>query len=220
MLFNWSEIDTVLLDMDGTLLDLHFDNFFWRTHLPLRYAEVFDLDLSIVKSTLIRRLKEKEGTLDWYSTDFWSRELSLDVVALKREVKHLIRERPKVSEFLINLGIKGKERILITNADHNSMGIKFAATTIRQNLDKIISSHELGYPKERQDFWFALRKNFAFDPNKTLFIDDSEAIACAAKEFGVSNILTIARPDSFGGLCEPSEFMALNDFDELKISDC
>ena len=220
MLFNWSEIDTVLLDMDGTLLDLHFDNYFWRTHLPLRYAEVFELDLSIVKSTLIRRLKEKEGTLDWYSTEFWSRELSLDVVALKREVKHLIRERPKVSEFLINLGMKGKERILITNADQNSMDIKFAATTICQNLDKIISSHELGYPKECQHFWFALRKNFAFDPNKTLFIDDSEVIACAAKEFGVANILTIARPDSFGGLREPSEFMALNDFDELKISDC
>ena len=186
----------------------------------MRYAEVFELDLSIVKSTLIRRLKEKEGTLDWYSTEFWSRELSLDVVALKREVKHLIRERPKVSEFLINLGMKGKERILITNADHNSIDIKFAATTICQNLDKIISSHELGYPKECQNFWFALRKNFAFDPNKTLFIDDSEAIACAAKKFGVANILTIARPDSFGGLCEPSEFMALNDFDELKISDC
>ena len=36
----WSDIDTVLLDMDGTLLDLHFDNHFWLEHLPQRYAEL------------------------------------------------------------------------------------------------------------------------------------------------------------------------------------
>ncbi|MCP4043692.1 MAG: haloacid dehalogenase, partial [Gammaproteobacteria bacterium] len=33
---NWNSIHTVLLDMDGTLLDLHFDNQFWLEHVPLR----------------------------------------------------------------------------------------------------------------------------------------------------------------------------------------
>ena len=37
-MIDWSCIDTVLLDMDGTLLDLHFDNFFWSEHLPRTYA--------------------------------------------------------------------------------------------------------------------------------------------------------------------------------------
>ena len=38
-MINWKNIDTVLLDMDGTLLDLHFDNHFWQTFVPLRYAQ-------------------------------------------------------------------------------------------------------------------------------------------------------------------------------------
>ncbi|HBT55971.1 MAG TPA: haloacid dehalogenase, partial [Pseudomonas sp.] len=33
-MLNWNAIDTVLLDMDGTLLDLHFDNHFWLEHMP------------------------------------------------------------------------------------------------------------------------------------------------------------------------------------------
>lgn len=30
----WQEVDTVLLDMDGTLTDLAFDNYFWQTLVP------------------------------------------------------------------------------------------------------------------------------------------------------------------------------------------
>ena len=220
MLLNWSNIDTVLLDMDGTLLDLRFDNYFWTTHLPLRYSELFESDLSIAKQSLRRRLEEKRGTLDWYSTEFWARELCLDIVALKREVKYLIRERPNVSKFLVDLGNIGKERILVTNADHNSIEIKFAETTIYQKLDKIVSSHDLGYPKEHHKFWSGLQKTFVFDPLKTLFIDDSEAMLLAAKEFGVANLLTIARPDSSGSLYQTSGFVALHDFDELNVSNC
>ena len=36
---DWENIETVLLDMDGTLLDLHFDNHFWLQHVPVCYAE-------------------------------------------------------------------------------------------------------------------------------------------------------------------------------------
>src|SRR5215831_5340508 len=34
----WDLIDTVLLDLDGTLLDLAFDNYFWREVIPAAYA--------------------------------------------------------------------------------------------------------------------------------------------------------------------------------------
>ena len=33
-MLNWSKIDTVLLDMDGTLLDLHYDSHFWLNVIP------------------------------------------------------------------------------------------------------------------------------------------------------------------------------------------
>ena len=37
-LVNWNEVHTVLLDMDGTLLDLYFDNYFWQHFVTERYA--------------------------------------------------------------------------------------------------------------------------------------------------------------------------------------
>ncbi len=41
----WDEINTVLMDMDGTLLDLYFDNHFWQELIPLRYAQQNGMDL-------------------------------------------------------------------------------------------------------------------------------------------------------------------------------
>jgi len=38
MPFPWQLITWVLLDMDGTLLDKHFDDYFWETLVPQEYA--------------------------------------------------------------------------------------------------------------------------------------------------------------------------------------
>ena len=38
-MIDWNAINTVLLDMDGTILDLHFDNYFWKEYVPQKYAE-------------------------------------------------------------------------------------------------------------------------------------------------------------------------------------
>ena len=39
MMLPWFEIDTVMFDMDGTLLDLHFDNFFWLKLVPEHFSK-------------------------------------------------------------------------------------------------------------------------------------------------------------------------------------
>ena len=62
----WTEIDTVLLDMDGTLLDLHFDTHFWLEHVPARYAEANRLPLEIAREQLVQRYRQAEGKLEWY----------------------------------------------------------------------------------------------------------------------------------------------------------
>jgi|TARA_B110000305_G_scaffold117749_1_gene132218 putative hydrolase of the HAD superfamily len=212
---NWADIDTVLLDMDGTLLDLHFDNFFWLNHLPDYYAAKFPGKEQLARDTLTRQLSEKQGTLEWYCTKFWSDELDLDIIALKKQIGHLINERPQSLLFLEALGRQHKRRVLVTNAHPDSITIKFSATRIEPLLDQVISSHDYGYPKESPKFWNALQKHSPFNPAKTLFIDDSIAVLNAAKNYGIAHILCIDKPDSTRSPSPCAEFPSISHFDEL-----
>lgn len=39
----------IMFDMDGTLLDLAYDDFIWNEQLPIRYAELHACSLSAAK---------------------------------------------------------------------------------------------------------------------------------------------------------------------------
>ena len=214
-MINWRAIDTVLLDMDGTLLDLHFDNYFWITYLPRRYAEHHGLCPDKATADLHRTFHEKRGTLEWYCLDYWSRELAVDIRALKEEIQHLIAERPHAMTFLKALKAAGKHRCLITNAHPKSLSLKLSLTGIGSELDIVISSHELGHPKEASSFWDALRSRLNFDPSRSLFIDDSPSVLAAAQRFGIAHIYAIAQPDSQRQPGNTGEFPAIHHFDEV-----
>src|SRR3989338_9013948 len=47
--FSWNAIETVLLDMDGTLLDKYFDDYFWEHLMPEEYAKKYNLNISEAK---------------------------------------------------------------------------------------------------------------------------------------------------------------------------
>ncbi|MAT51908.1 MAG: haloacid dehalogenase [Porticoccaceae bacterium] len=214
-MIDWNAIDTVLLDMDGTLLDLHFDNFFWQTYLPRRYAEHHGLCPEETTQELHQLFHEKRGTLDWYCLDYWGRELALDIRKLKEEVQHLIRERPHALHFLRQLGAAGKRRVLITNAHRQSLDLKLAITGIGAELDQIISSHDYRKPKESRAFWQSLQEHTGFDPARTLFIDDSEVILSSAQDFGIANLYCIAQPDSQLPVAGAGRFPSIEHFDDI-----
>src|SRR5262245_4047283 len=132
---DWNHVDTVLLDMDGTLLDLNFDNHFWQHHLPRRFAEHHGRDHDEVKLELAARFRSHEGTLPWYSVDFWETELQLDLVSLKQEIAHLIAIHPGVLEFLQAARGAGKRVLLVTNAHHKSLTLKMAHTGLADHFD-------------------------------------------------------------------------------------
>ncbi len=211
----WSEIDTVLLDMDGTLLDLHFDNHFWLEYLPRRYAEHHGISRAMADLELQPLFEAHAGKLTWYCLDFWSAELKLSVSALKREVAHLIALKPDVDRFLAALRQTGKRVALITNAHRDSLSLKLEKVELAPWFDRLISSHDYGFPKEDQQFWFALQQDFPFDPARTLFIDDSLPILRSACRYGIAHLLGVRRPDSRQPPRDTAEFEAVETYREL-----
>ncbi len=193
---NWSDIHTVFLDMDGTLLDLHFDNYFWREHVPQHYAKYKHLSLEIAKEQFYAECKAVEGTLNWYCVDFWTEKLGLDIALLKEEVAHLIAEHPFVIEFLQAVKKTQRPIILVTNAHQKSIDLKMRKTMFGEYLDQVISSHDLGFPKETPEFWHKLQTIYPFELAHTLLIDDSLSVLNAAREYGFQHLLVVRNPDT------------------------
>ncbi len=215
-MIDWTRIDTVFLDMDGTLLDLHFDNHFWLEHVPMRYAESRSMGLEQARSELMQRYSSVEGTLEWYCVDRWSRELGLDIALLKEEVDHLIAVHPHVMDFLEALARTGKRRVLVTNAHQKSIALKMRHTRLEGHLERIICSHKLGVAKEDPLFWNRLYAIEPFDRERTLFVDDSISVLETARAYGFRHLLTILKPDSRqDSKAEEHGLPAVHDFSEV-----
>lgn len=201
--------------MDGTLLDLHYDNHFWLEHVPQRYAEKNQLSIEASRDELFQRYKKVEGTLDWYCVDYWSQQLGLDIPLLKQEIDHLISVHPHVVDFLSAIKPTRKRCVLVTNAHGKSLSLKMDRTQLSGYFDNIICAHDLGFPKETQGFWQKLKSVEAFDPEKTVLIDDSIPILDSGKQFGIKQLLSIKKPDSKGQNRNSSYYQAIKRFDEL-----
>jgi HAD superfamily hydrolase (TIGR01509 family) len=214
-MIDWNAVDTVFLDMDGTLLDLHFDNHFWLEHVPRRYAESRGLSPERARADLLGLYQSREGTLQWYCVDHWSRELGLDIALLKEEVDHLISLHPHVMDFLETLAALGKRRVLVTNAHQKSLALKMEKTRLAGHLERIICSHDLGAPKESSDFWPRVHAIEPFDRERTLFIDDNPTVLQAARNYGFRWLLAVLEPDSKAPARELGEFPAVRYFADL-----
>ncbi|NND54949.1 MAG: GMP/IMP nucleotidase [Gammaproteobacteria bacterium] len=188
--------DTILLDMDGTLLDLAFDNYFWRELVPRVYAGRRNISHDQARDHIYELYAGREGTLDWYCLDFWTEQLQLDLEALKQVSSHRIRFLPGAREFLQMARRGGKRLVLVTNAHQLTLAIKKDVTGLHYWIDEFVSSHDIGVPKEDQAFWHALREQLDFAPEKTLFVDDSLPVLAAATEFGLGGVVAIRRPDT------------------------
>lgn len=211
----WDAVDTLLLDMDGTLLDLHYDNHFWLEHVPRRYAEVHGLPYETARQELMARYRKAEGTLDWYCVDYWTRELGLDIPMLKEEVDHLIAVHPHVLEFLHAVRALRKRIVLVTNAHGKAIDLKFRRTQLAGHFDTVVCSHDLRVPKEHVGFWQKLQALHPFDKSRALLVDDSLPVLRAARTHGVAQLLAVRRPDSRLPEKDVGEFQAIRSFKEI-----
>ncbi len=216
-MIDWKFCDTVLLDMDGTLLDLNFDNHFWKEFVPLKFAQQQGLSIAEAKQQLEPRFKSMEGKLEWYCLDYWTKALQLDIVGLKAEISELIAVLPHVMEFLTKLQQSPKKVLLVTNAHRDSLSLKMEKTCLQPFFDDIISSHDLGFAKEHPEFWQLLHQQHRFDRAATLLVDDSLAVLNAARAFGIAQIVAVSKPDTQQAKRNISDYLAIEDFRELMV---
>ncbi len=209
------EIKYVLLDMDGTLLDKYFDDYFWEHLVPEKYAERYGITFGKAKDELMKKYKHHEGTLNWTDIDFWSRELDLDIPALKEQIKHLIEVHPHVEDFLRMLKRHRKKVFIVTNAHFKVLDLKLKKTDIGRYFDACLTSFEMGHPKEDIRFWEKAEKRLGFDRERTLFVDDTEEILKTARTFGIRYVVFKARATSKGSPKTSNEFLTINDFREF-----
>ena len=212
---DWSELDTILLDMDGTILDLAFDNHFWGTVIPREWGLKRGLDTKTSQERLAPVFANEQGKLNWYCLDFWGETLDLDIPSIKAQCADGIRWRPQAETFLQQLQASHLDVVLITNAHPLTLEMKAERLPIAQWFDKMITSHDYGAPKETPAFWNTLMGERPFNPDRTLFMDDSEHVLDSARAFGIADLITLRQPDSTVGLREVTRFPAIHHFDEI-----
>jgi HAD superfamily hydrolase (TIGR01509 family) len=209
------EIKYILLDMDGTLLDLYFDDYFWGHLVPEKFAEKHNITFGAAKEHLYKTYKRHERTLNWCDIDFWSKELHLDIPALKEQIRHLIEVHPHVIDFLKMMRGHRKKIFLLTNAHFKTVKIKFNKTQIGKYFDDVLCSFDVGHPKEFIEFWQKAEKRLKFERERSLFVDDTEDVLRTAKDFGIKYLLFKARANSKSEPKKTEEFMTIHDFREL-----
>ncbi len=214
----WKEIDTVMFDMDGTLLDLHFDSYFWQTLLPRTYAKQNSLEHDEAMHIVTTTSEQVYGTLDWYCLDYWRDTLGIDITSLKQTITNKIQVRPNVEALLSELNSLGKRVLLVTNAHPHSLDLKMQHTSIAEFFHQRISSHQLDLAKENEGFWGRLQILEAFDPERTLLFDDSLPVLRQARREGIGHLFAIHQPDSERPGLEPAEFAQVHDFGDIMPS--
>jgi HAD superfamily hydrolase (TIGR01509 family) len=212
---DWSAVDTVLLDMDGTLLDLRFDNWFWQTFIPIRYASANGISEAEAVERLVPKFKQVAHTLQWYSIDYWTQELDLDIPALKREHLARVEFLPGAEAFLQKLRLRGKRLVLITNSHPTTLAIKNERVALTQYFDACYSSYPFDAPKEHADFWPRLAAREEFAPERTLFVDDSLYVLECARSFGIGHLRAVRCPDSGAPPQATADFAAVDSVADL-----
>ncbi|MGK0222596.1 MAG: HAD superfamily hydrolase (TIGR01509 family) [Limisphaerales bacterium] len=213
---DWSKIDTVFLDMDGTLLDLHYDNQVWNQALPEAYARHRDIEVNQAREILLSHMREIHGTIEFYSFDYWREYTGLDLVKLHSQHTHLLDYRPGALEFLRWLKASGKKSIIATNAHRHSLAVKETRIKLSDEVASVVSSQDFQAPKESRDYWSAMQALYPFDPERSMFIDDNEPVLDHARDFGIKDLRTIITPDSQRPPRDNLSYPSFDHFHELR----
>lgn len=212
---NWNGITSILLDLDGTLLDKAFDDHFYTNVLPEHYAAVNRLPIAEARRRLVALYHAVEGELDWTDLDYWSRTLGLDVPAIKASVRHRITPHPDGLLFLEFLRSQGRPVDLVTNAHPKTVALKMAQTGLDRYLDRIITAFDVGCLKSKVQYWVNSQALLGFEPGATLYVDDDEAALASADRHGIKHLYLRSKPSSAAPAQASLRYRSIEDFHAL-----
>ena len=198
---NLLNFDSVLLDMDGTLLDGHFDDLFWNDWVAKAYAAKNGLALDHARQQVQSDLQAVAGQIAWYDFDRWADHFGLDLESLQESGRSLIQCRPGTLALMDYLNDHNMPMILATNAHPKVLAFKLKATQAKHPpftayFSDIITSHSFGSPKEAHGFWQQLTEQTGINPARTALIDDNDKVLDAAKAYGIAGLIAISQPNS------------------------
>ncbi len=198
--------------MDGTLLDRHFDNFFFEEELPRRYAAMHGLAFEESRERLMAMYRSAERELDWTDLQYWTKRIGIDIVAMTKELDGMIGFLPDAPGFLARLRSLGKRATVVTNAHPTGVDIKVAKTGVDKQVARIVDAFEVGYLKMRAEYWPVCQRLVGFDPKRALYIDDDEECLSAAADFGIRYIVHRSKSSSQLPPDPSSRFPSIEDF--------
>ena len=214
-LVSWESVEFVLLDLDGTLLDKYFDDYFWEEHIPKEYAALNRILIKDAKAKIYAEYKAQEGKLAWTDIDYWSQKFGIDIPALKESVSDRVAVHEGVFPFLEFLKCAGKQVALLTNAHTKAVEIKLAKIPLRPYLQKIVSASSVGFPKEARGYWEAAEKIVGFDKERSLFVDDNEEVLMMAEQFGIKQLVYKSHASSKIARGDSDRFVSIRHFGEI-----
>jgi putative hydrolase of the HAD superfamily len=168
------DIDCMLVDMDGVILDNTYDNNFWQNQIPGVISKNKNISFEDAKRLAVQIFNYKKNTKDWYDVDYWSNMLNVDIEAEKRS--SISFDRIQLYEGVTETLNKLKDNfrlILITNAHRKTLNIKLEKYDLSPYFEIMICAHELHYVKENIQLWYMLKSRFKLDYTKTLLIEDT-----------------------------------------------
>jgi len=212
---DWDNIDCVFLDMDGTLLDLKYDNRVWNELVPQAFARHSGIPLAAAKADLLAHMREIHGTIEYYSFEYWSTFTGVDLIAEHHQAVDLLAYRPGALDFLRWLKTSHCQSVIATNAHRSSIAVKDQKIQISIEVDAVVSSQDYHAPKESDAFWQAMLADYPFDPSRCVFVDDNVPVLNAAARNKIGRVYAIATPDSMQPSRSELGFPAFDHFADI-----
>jgi len=206
----------ILLDIDGVLLDLSFDNLFWQELIPLKLASSKNISIEEAKTEIKKTASKIYGTLPWYELEFWESRYDIDFLSVANKHSSKINFLPDSEKILQQLASLDKRIILLTNCDPRLLNIKANAVPFMQYVDGCISSVEIGAVKENQNFWGPAFRYFNINPNFSLFADDNLYVVNSAIKAGIKNSFQVLEPTGDGSIInKPDATLTIRNISDL-----